>query len=224
MRRIFASVVKVHPGNIRLGRDDIGRDVLSRIIRGTRVAFIVALSAMSISLLIGVTVGAISGYFGGWIDSALSRLVDTLMAFPLLVLLITLAAVIGPSLQTTVIVIGLTVWSSYARIVRADVLSVREREFVFAARAIGATDRRIIIRHVLPNVLGPVIVLASLAVGGIIILEAALSFLGLGVQRPTPSWGGMLADGRAHIRNYPAYRDRARNHDLPDGPGFQSRR
>jgi peptide/nickel transport system permease protein len=186
-----------------LGRDDIGRDVLSRIIRGTRVAFIVALSAMSISLFIGVTVGAISGYFGGWIDSVLSRLVDTLMAFPLLVLLITLAAVIGPSLQTTVIVIGLTVWSSYARIVRADVLSVREREFVFAARAIGATDRRIIIRHVLPNVLGPVIVLASLAVGGIIILEAALSFLGLGVQRPTPSWGGMLADGRAHIRNYP---------------------
>ncbi|CAN5508300.1 ABC transporter permease [soil metagenome] len=186
-----------------LGRDDIGRDVLSRIIRGTRVAFIVALSAMTISLVIGLTVGAISGYFGGWIDSALSRLVDTLMAFPLLVLLITLSAVIGPSLQTTVIVIGLTVWSQYARVVRADVLSVREREFVFAARAIGATDRRIIIRHVLPNVLGPVIVLASLAVGSIIILEAALSFLGLGVQRPTPSWGGMLADGRAHIRNYP---------------------
>jgi len=186
-----------------VGRDDIGRDVLSRIIRGTRVAFIVALSAMSISLVIGLTVGAISGYFGGWIDSALSRLVDTLMAFPLLVLLITLSAVIGPSLQTTVIVIGLTVWSQYARVVRADVLSVREREFVFAARSIGATDRRIIIRHVLPNVLGPVIVLASLAVGSIIILEAALSFLGLGVQRPTPSWGGMLADGRAHIRNYP---------------------
>lgn len=186
-----------------LGRDDIGRDVLSRIIRGTRVAFIVALSAMSISLAIGLTVGAVSGYFGGWIDSALSRLVDTLMAFPLLVLLITLASVIGPSLQTTVIVIGLTVWSQYARVVRADVLSLREREFVFAARAIGATDRRIIIRHVLPNVLGPVIVLASLAVGSIIILEAALSFLGLGVQRPTPSWGGMLADGRAHIRNYP---------------------
>ena len=186
-----------------VGRDDIGRDVLSRIIRGTRVAFIVALSAMTISLVIGLTVGAISGYFGGWIDSVLSRLVDTLMAFPLLVLLITLASVIGPSLQTTVIVIGLTVWSQYARVVRADVLSVREREFVFAARSIGATDRRIIVRHVLPNVLGPVIVLASLAVGSIIILEAALSFLGLGVQRPTPSWGGMLADGRAHIRNYP---------------------
>jgi peptide/nickel transport system permease protein len=194
-----ASPTLDHP----LGRDDIGRDVLSRLIRGTRVAFIVALSAMTISLAIGLTVGAVSGYFGGWIDSALSRLVDALMAFPLLVLLITLSAVIGPSLQTTVIVIGLTVWSQYARVVRADVLSVREREFVFAARAVGATDRRIIIRHVLPNVLGPVIVLASLAVGSIIILEAALSFLGLGVQRPTPSWGGMLADGRAHIRSYP---------------------
>ena len=186
-----------------LGRDDIGRDVLSRLIRGTRVAFIVAFAAMTISLAIGITVGAISGYFGGWIDSALSRVVDTIMAFPLLVLLITLASVVGPSLKTTVFVIGVTVWSQYARVVRADVLSVREREFVFAARAIGATDRRIIIRHVLPNVLGPVIVLASLAVGSIIILEAALSFLGLGIQRPTPSWGGMLADGRAHIRNYP---------------------
>ncbi|MEZ4520101.1 MAG: ABC transporter permease [Thermomicrobiales bacterium] len=186
-----------------LGRDDIGRDVLSRLIRGTRVAFIVAFAAMGMSLAIGITVGAVAGYFGGWIDSALSRVVDTVMAFPLLVLLITLAAVIGPSLQTTVLVIGISVWSTYARVVRADVLSIREREYVFAARAIGATDRRIIVRHVLPNVLGPVIVLASLAVGGIIILEAALSFLGLGVQRPTPSWGGMLADGRAHIRNYP---------------------
>lgn len=199
LRERGESPTMAHP----LGRDDIGRDVLSRLIRGTRVAFVVALSAMTISLAIGLSVGAISGYFGGWIDSGLSRVVDTLMAFPLLVLLITLAAVIGPSLQTTVIVIGLTVWSTYARVVRADVLSVREREYVFAARAIGATDRRIIMRHVLPNVLGPVIVLASLAVGGIIILEAALSFLGLGVQRPTPSWGGMLADGRAHIRNYP---------------------
>jgi peptide/nickel transport system permease protein len=177
--------------------------VLSRVIRGTRVAFIVALSAMSISLVIGVSVGAISRCFGGWIDSVLSRLVDTLMAFPLIVLLITLAHVTGPSLETTVLAIGLTVWSTYARVVRADVLSVRERDYVFAARAIGANDRRIIIRHVLPNVLGPVIVLASLAVGGIIILESALSFLGLGIQRPTPSWGGMLADGRAHIRNYP---------------------
>ena len=186
-----------------LGQDDVGRDVLSRLIRGTRVAFVVGLSAMTISLVVGLAVGAVSGYFGGWIDAVLSRIVDALMAFPLLVLLITLSAVMGPSLETTVVVIGLTVWSTYARVVRADVLSIREREFVFAARAIGSTDTRIILRHVLPNVLGPVIVLASLAVGNIIILESALSFLGLGIQRPTPSWGGMLADGRAHIRNYP---------------------
>lgn len=186
-----------------LGRDDLGRDILSRLIRGTRVAFIVAFSATFIALTVGVTIGLVSGYFGAWTDTLLSRVVDTLMAFPTLVLLITLAAIVGPSLQTTVIVIGLTVWASYARIVRADVLSVRERDYVFSARAMGAGTPRIISRHVLPNVLGPVIVLASLQVGGIIILEAALSFLGLGIQKPTPSWGNMLADGRAYIREYP---------------------
>jgi peptide/nickel transport system permease protein len=186
-----------------LGRDDLGRDILSRLIRGTRVAFIVAFSATGIALTIGVTIGLISGYFGSWTDTLLSRVVDTLMAFPTLVLLITLAAIVGPSLQTTVIVIGVTVWASYARIVRADVLSVRERDYVFSARATGAATPRIITRHVLPNVMGPVIVIASLQVGGIIILEAALSFLGLGIQKPTPSWGNMLADGRAYIREYP---------------------
>lgn len=186
-----------------LGNDLIGRDTLSRLIRGTRVAFTVGLAATGISVVIGVVVGALSGYFGGWIDTIFSRIVDTLMAFPLLVLLLTLSAVIGPSLKTTVIVIGITIWSSYARIVRADVLSVRERDFILAARAVGADDRRIIARHVIPNVLGPVIVLASLSVGSVIILEAALSFLGLGVQPPTPSWGGMLSEGRGYMRDYP---------------------
>jgi peptide/nickel transport system permease protein len=157
---------------------------------------------MLISLTVGVTVGAVSGYFGGWIDTILSRFVDALLAFPILVLLIVLAAVLGPSLSMTVWVIGLTVWSTYARVVRADVLSARERDYVFAARAIGANDLRIIIRHVLPNVLGPVIVLATLSVGGIIILEAALSFLGFGIQRPTASWGNMLADARATILTF----------------------
>jgi peptide/nickel transport system permease protein len=185
-----------------LGRDDIGRDILSRLIRGTRVALIVGVFAMLISLTVGVTVGAVAGYFGGWIDTFLSRIVDALLAFPILVLLIVLAAVLGPSLSMTVWVIGLTVWSTYARVVRADVMSVRERDYVFAARAIGANDLRIIVRHVLPNVLGPVIVLATLSVGGIIILEAALSFLGFGIQRPTPSWGNMLADARAYILTF----------------------
>ena len=125
------------------------------------------------------------------------------MAFPIIALLIVLAAVLGPSLMTTVVVIGITVWSRYARVVRADVMSLRERDFVTAAHATGVRDWRIIWRHILPNVLGPIIVLASLGVGSIIILEAALSFLGLGIRPPTPSWGGILADGRAFILRFP---------------------
>jgi ABC-type dipeptide/oligopeptide/nickel transport system permease subunit len=186
-----------------LGNDDIGRDILSRLIYGTRIALIVGIGATAIAVTIGVTVGATAGYFGGRVDFLLSRLVDTLMAFPLLALLLTLSSVFGPSLRNVVIVIGLTVWASYARLVRAEVLSLRERDFILSARASGAGDRRIIFRHIVPNALGPVIVIASLAIGGIIILESALSFLGLGVSRPTASWGTMLSDGREFIRNYP---------------------
>ncbi|MDP9359545.1 MAG: ABC transporter permease [Chloroflexota bacterium] len=186
-----------------LGNDSVGRDVLSRIIYGTRVALMVGLGATAIAVTIGVVVGATAGYFGGRVDAVLSRVVDALMAFPTLALLITLAAVLGPSLVTVVIAIGTTVWASYARVVRADVLSLRERDYITAARATGAGHARIVVRHMLPNVLGPIIVLASLAVGNIIILESALSFLGLGVQPPAASWGGMLADGRAYIRTYP---------------------
>ena len=186
-----------------MGFDHVGRDLLSRVIYGTRVALIVGLIASSIAIVIGVAVGASAGFFGGWTDSLLSRLTDTLMAFPLIALLIVLAAVLGPSLATTVVVIGVTVWAQYARVVRADVLSLKEQDFIVAARAIGASDRRIIGRHILPNVLAPVIVLATLGVGNIIILEAALSFLGLGVQAPTPSWGATLSDGRAYILLYP---------------------
>ncbi len=186
-----------------LGNDDRGRDVLSRLIYGTRIALIVGLGATAIALSIGVSIGATAGYFGGKVDFVLSRIIDTLMAFPTLALLITLAAVVGPSLINVILAIGTTVWASYARIVRADVLSLRERDYVLAARASGAGSARIIVRHMLPNVLGPVVVLATLGIGGIIILESALSFLGLGIQPPDPSWGGMLSDGRAHIRNYP---------------------
>jgi len=189
--------------NYWLGNDDIGRDILSRLIYGSRIALIVGIGATAIAVTIGVTVGALAGYFGGKVDFILSRLVDTLMAFPLLALLLTLSSVFGPSLRNVVVVIGLTVWASYARLVRAEVLSLRERDFVLAARASGAGDRRIIFRHIVPNALGPVIVIASLAVGGVIILESALSFLGLGVSRPTASWGTMLSDGREYIRNYP---------------------
>jgi peptide/nickel transport system permease protein len=156
-----------------------------------------------ISVGLGVLIGSISGYFGGWIDQIFSRIVDTLMAFPLLALLIVLAAVLGPSLTTTIVVIGVTTWARFARVVRADVMSLRRSDFVLAARASGVQDFRIIFRHILPNVLGPVIVLATLGVGGIIILESSLSFLGLGIQPPTASWGGILADGRSLIRQFP---------------------
>jgi peptide/nickel transport system permease protein len=186
-----------------LGFDGIGRDVLSRTIYGTRVALLVGLLSTAIAVSIGVTVGATAGYFGGWVDTLLSRIVDTLMAFPLLVLLVTLSAVFSPSLKTTIIVIGVSVWASYARLVRADVLSIRERDYIQSARAVGADSRRIIMRHVLPNALGPVIVIATLGIGGIIILEAALSFLGLGVQPPTASWGGDLSSARQYLEIYP---------------------
>lgn len=186
-----------------LGNDSIGRDMLSRLIYGTRVALIVGIGAMTLALVIGVSIGSSAGYFGGRVDMALSRVIDTLMAFPTLALLITLNAILGGNLLTVVLIIGTTVWASYARVSRAEVLSLRERDYVVAARAIGVPNRRIIFRHIIPNIVGPLIVLASLDVGSIIILESALSFLGLGVKPPTPSWGGMLADGRTYIRTYP---------------------
>ena len=186
-----------------MGHDHVSRDLLSRVIYGTRIALAVGILSSLISIVIGIVVGAIAGYFGGWIDELLSLLIDALMAFPLIALLIVLAAVLGPSLTTTIIVIGATVWARYARVVRAEVLSLRERDFVTAARALGAFDARIIWKHVVPNVLTSVIVLASLQVGSIIILESALSFLGLGVRPPTATWGGILSDGRAFILRFP---------------------
>lgn len=185
------------------GNDDIGRDILSRIMYGARVALMVGIISTTIAVTIGVIVGSMAGYFGGWVDFVLSRLIDTLMAFPILALLLTLSALLGPSLRNVIIIVGVTFWASYARIIRAEVLSLRERDYVLAARASGASDRRIILQHIVPNAIGPVIILASLAIGGVIIFESALSFLGMGISRPTPSWGTMLSDGRDHIRNYP---------------------
>lgn len=189
----------MHP----FGVDQVGRDILSRVIYGARIALLVGLSATGLSLLVGVAVGATAGYFGRTVDTVLMRFVDALMAFPVLVLLIAAAAAIGPGLSNLIVIIGLTTWAQYARVVRAEVLRLREQEFVAAARAVGATSTRIIVRHLLPNMLGPIIVLASLSVASVILLESALSFLGLGVQPPTPSWGSMLSDGRTYILPYP---------------------
>lgn len=190
-----------------LGTDTNGRDLLSRVLYGARIALAVGIGATLLQLVIGVTLGAIAGYFGGWTDTLLSRLIDTLMAMPVLALLTLLASVLRdkeiPSVLLTVMVIGFTGWSRFARVVRADVMSLKNRDFVIAAQSSGVKPMRIIFRHMLPNVLSPVIVLASLGIGGIIILEAALSFLGLGVRPPTPSWGVILSDGRSFITNYP---------------------
>ncbi len=193
------SPTAAHP----FGFDHLGRDLLSRVIFGTRVALLVGLIATGIAVTIGVVVGAVAGFFGSWADMLISRVIDTLMAFPIIALLVVLAAVLGPSLSTTILVIGVTGWARFARVVRADVMSLKATDFVTAARSVGVRDWRIIWRHLLPNVMGPVIVLATLGIGGIIILESALSFLGLGIRPPEPSWGRTLADGRDSILRYP---------------------
>lgn len=186
-----------------LGNDHVGRDVLSRTIWGAQTALLVGVVATTMTAILGVAIGAIAGYFGGWTDSILSRLIDTVMAVPLLAILLVLAAVLGPSLRNVILIIGALVWTQFARVVRADMMSLRERDYVLAARAIGAKAPRLIMRHMLPNILGPVIVMFTLGIGSIIILEAALSFLGLGVQPPTPSWGRSLSDARPHILRFP---------------------
>lgn len=182
-----------------LGTDQYARDVLSRILYGARISLSIGLLAAGIAIGIGTVVGAVAGYLGGVVDTGLMRVVDMILSFPRLVLLITLAAVFEPGMGMVVGVLGLTLWPGTARLVRGEVLSLKEREFVEAARALGYSRRRIIFRHLIPNALAPVIVAATLGVGNVIVLEAGLSFLGLGVQPPTPSWGVMVADGRGDL-------------------------
>ncbi len=186
-----------------LGSDAQGRDVLSRVLYGARLSLAVGLISQSIALFLGLTLGLIAGFYGRWIDGVIMRVADVTLAFPSLLLLIAIAAAVKPSLPVVFIVIGIVGWAGLARIVRGQVLVGRSLEYVQAARALGASDARIITRHLLPNVIAPVIVAATLGIGGAIMAEAALSFLGLGAQPPTPSWGAMVAEGRDLLRVAP---------------------
>ena len=186
-----------------LGLDELGRDILARVMSGARISLFVGLVVVSVSASIGAAMGALAGYYGGIIDEAISRVIDILLAFPGLLLAIALVAVLGPSLTNVVLALSLIGWVGYARVARAQVLQAREFEYVVAARAIGAATPRILIRHVLPAALPALTVQATLGMGGAILSEAALSFLGLGVQPPTPSWGAMLNYGRVHVLDAP---------------------
>jgi peptide/nickel transport system permease protein len=182
-----------------LGTDHLGRDILSRLIYGSRIALLVGVAGVTLQALLGITLGTLAGYFGGKLDVAISRLIDTLIAIPNTILYLTVLGVFGPSLVGLVLVIGFIGWTTFARVVRAETLSVRNREFVEAARALGQRTPIILLRHVLPAIMAPIIVVATLNVATVIILEASLSFLGFGVQPPTVTWGRMLADGRNYV-------------------------
>jgi len=190
---------RMHP----FGLDELGRDILARVLAGARISFLVGLTVVSVSALVGTLLGAIAGYTGGVLDDLIGRLIDTLLAFPGLLLAIALVAVLGPSLGNVLFALTIIGWVGYARLVRGQVLRARELDYVQAARALGARTTRILFRHVVPTAIPSVVVQATLGMAAAIIGEAALSFLGLGVQPPTPSWGTMLNGGRAHLLDAP---------------------
>jgi len=185
--------------NYLLGTDHLGRDIVSRLIYGARISIVVSVSAVALSAVLGTLIGLFSGFYGGKVDNIFMRLADVQLAFPFILLAIAIIAVLGPNLQNIILTMGITGWVIYARVVRAEVLSLREKEFITSVRALGGSNGRIIFNHLFPNVVPPIIVIVTLEMARMIIMEAALSFLGLGIQPPTPTWGGMLADGRVYL-------------------------
>ena len=186
---------RAHP----LGTDTLGRDLLSRLLYGARVSLVVALAAVALAGVVGVTLGLVCGYYGGWLDDVVMRVGDIHLAFPVILLGFVVLSVVGASLGTVIAVLAVTSWITYARIVRGEALSLRDRDFVEAARALGARDAYLLRRHVLPNVWPPIIVVATFSVARVIIAEASLSFLGMGVPPPAPTWGAMLDEGRNYL-------------------------
>jgi peptide/nickel transport system permease protein len=202
--QVFPGAMRKPPGaEFPLGTDEVGRDILSRVLFGARVSIAIGALSVAIAALCGSALGLVAGYAGGWADAWIMRLVDVLLAFPGILLAIAIVAVLGPGLDSIVIAVGVESVPAYARTVRASTRAIREAEYILAARALGAPARRIVGRHILPGVVAPVIVLATLGVGIAVLTAAGLSFVGIGAQPPTPEWGSMLAAARGYLRDAP---------------------